>query len=185
MYVIGYIPLFHISWLATHWQLRLLLVAWVMGDGESLTHWGLATHICIGKLTTIGSDNGLSPGRRQAIIWPIAGNIGNGPLGTNFSEILIRIQTFSFKKMHLKMSSGKWRTFCLGLNVLTHWGPVKHIYICITNPWLFLIIGPLIGLWSKFEAKYNNLYPKKANFEKCISKCCLQNHNYFVSSSIS
>ena len=41
-------------------------------------------------------------------------------LGTNFSEILIEIQTFSFRKMHLKMSSGKWRPFCLGLNVLTY-----------------------------------------------------------------
>ena len=40
------------------------------------------------------------------------------PLGTNFSEILIGIQTFSIKKMHLKMSSAKWRPFCLGLNVL-------------------------------------------------------------------
>ena len=26
---------------------------------------------------------------------------------------------FSFKKMHLKMSFGKWRPFCIGLNVLT------------------------------------------------------------------
>ena len=26
-------------------------------------------HICIGNLTFIGSDNGLSPGRYQAIIW--------------------------------------------------------------------------------------------------------------------
>ena len=33
-----------------------------------LTHWGRVTHICITKLTNIGSDNGLSPGRRQAII---------------------------------------------------------------------------------------------------------------------
>ena len=29
-----------------------------------LTHWGRVTHICIGKLTIIGSDNGLLPGRR-------------------------------------------------------------------------------------------------------------------------
>ena len=34
-----------------------------------LTHWGRVTHICVGKLTIIGSDNGLSPDRRQAIIW--------------------------------------------------------------------------------------------------------------------
>ena len=74
----------------------------------SLTHWGRATHICVGKLTNIGSDNGLSPGRRQAIIRTIAGILSIGPLGTNFSEILIGIQTFSFKKMHLKMSSAKW-----------------------------------------------------------------------------
>ena len=76
-----------------------------------LTHWGWATHICVGKLTTIGSDNGLAPGRRQAIIWTNAGILLIGPLGTNFSEILIGIQTFSFKKMHLKMSSAKWRPF--------------------------------------------------------------------------
>ena len=83
-----------------------------------LTHWGRATHICVGKPTSIGSDNGLSPGRRQAIIWTNAGLLLIGPLGTNFSEILIEIQTFSFKKMDLKMSSAKWRPFCLGLNVL-------------------------------------------------------------------
>ena len=74
------------------------------------------THICVGKLTTIASDNGLSPGRRQAIIWTNAGISLIGPLGTNFSESLIGIQTLSFKKMHLKMSSAKWRPFCLGLN---------------------------------------------------------------------
>ena len=40
-----------------------------------LIHWGRVTHICIGNLTIIGSDNDLSPGRRQAIIWtkPIMG----------------------------------------------------------------------------------------------------------------
>ena len=83
-----------------------------------LTHWGRVTHICVNKLPIFGSDNGLSPGRRQAIIWTNAGILLIGPLGTNFSEILIVSHTFSFKKMHLKMSSAKWRSFCLGLNVL-------------------------------------------------------------------
>ena len=41
-----------------------------------------------------------------------------GPLGTNFSAVLIEIHTFSFKKMHFQMSSAKWRLFWLGLNVL-------------------------------------------------------------------
>ena len=85
---------------------------------QSLTHWGRVTHICVDKLTIIGSDKGLSPGRRQAIIWTNAGILLIGPLGTNFSEILIVIETFSFKKKHLKMLSGKCRPFCLGLNVL-------------------------------------------------------------------
>ena len=30
-------------------------------------------YICVGNLTIIGSDNGLGPGRRQAIIWSNAG----------------------------------------------------------------------------------------------------------------
>ena len=76
------------------------------------------THICVGNLTIIGSDNGLSPGRRQAITWTNVGILLIGPLWTNFSERLIEIHTFSFNKIHLKMSSGKWRPFSLGLNVL-------------------------------------------------------------------
>ena len=75
-------------------------------------------HICVGNLTIIGSDNGLLPDRRQAIIWTNAGLLLIGPIRTHFSEIWIEILTFSFKKMHLKISSGKWRPFCLGLNVL-------------------------------------------------------------------
>ena len=94
-----------------------------------LTHWAWVMHICVNKLTSIGSDNGLSPGRGQAIIWTNAGILLIEPLGTNLSEILIKIQIFSFKKMHLKMSSGKWRPFCLGLNVLTHWAWVMHICV--------------------------------------------------------
>ena len=78
------------------------------------------THICISDLTIIGSDNGLSPGRRQAIIRTNAGILLIRPSGTNFSEILIEILIFSFKKMPLKISYAKRRPFCLGLNVLIH-----------------------------------------------------------------
>ena len=45
-----------------YWRIYALL------DHDELTHWGRVTHICVGKLTIIGSDKGLSPGRRQAII---------------------------------------------------------------------------------------------------------------------
>ena len=87
-------------------------------DTHKLTYWGRVTYIWVGNLTIIGSNNGLSPDRRQASIWPNARILLIAPLGTNFSEILNGIQTFSVKKMHLKMSSAKWRPFCLGLNVL-------------------------------------------------------------------
>ena len=68
---------------------------------SELTHWGRVTHVW-----------------RQAIIWTNAGLLLIGPFGTNFSEILIEILAFSFKKMRLKVSSAKRRPFCLGLNVL-------------------------------------------------------------------
>ena len=75
-------------------------------------------HICVGNLTIIGSDNGLAPHRRQAIIWTNAEILLIGHIGANFSEISTKILTFSFKKMRLKASSAKWRPFCLSLNVL-------------------------------------------------------------------
>ena len=76
-------------------------------------------HICVSQLINIGSDNSLSPDWRQAIIWNNDGILLNWTLGTNFSETLSKIDTFSFKQMRLKMSSGKWQPYCLGLNVLS------------------------------------------------------------------
>ena len=73
----------------------------------SLTYLGQVKHICVGKLTIIGSDYGLAPGRRQAIIWTNTGILSIQTLRTNFNEILSEIHTFSFKKMPLKMSSAK------------------------------------------------------------------------------
>ena len=80
-----------------------------------LTHWGRMTYICVSNLPTIGSDNGWQPKQRQAIIWTNAGILLVGPSETDFSEIVIENV---FKKMRLKMSSGKWQQFCVGLNVL-------------------------------------------------------------------
>ena len=61
-----------------------LTCTWFIGSWN-LSYW--VTHISVSKLTTIGSDNGLSPGRRQAIIWTNAGILLIWPLGTNFIEI--------------------------------------------------------------------------------------------------
>ena len=116
---------------------------------SSLTHWGRVMHICVVKLTIIDSDNGLSPERRQAIIWTNAGILLIGPLRTNFSEILIGFQTFSFKKMRLIMSSAKWHPFCLGLNVLKFLGGAHHQGKTTTwngsrphRSWRFVILDP-------------------------------------------
>ena len=83
--------------------------------------------VCVGKLTTIGSDNGLAPGRCQVIIWTNAGILLIGLWGTNLSEILLEIYIFSFKKIHFKMPSGKRRPFCLSLSELNQ--PVWDIFL--------------------------------------------------------
>ena len=67
-----------------------------------LVHWVPVTHVCVSKTTIIGSDNGLSPGRRQAIICTDAEILLIEPLETNFNEMLFETHTFSFKKIRLK-----------------------------------------------------------------------------------
>ena len=133
----------------------------------ALTHWGRETHICVSKLTSIVSDNGLSPGRRQAIIWTNAGILLIGPLGTNSREILIRIRTFWFIKTHLKMSSGKWRPFCLGLNVLKFRQPqlgsgllmaqsfFPHRHVAKTPPFTLLFSTLLVPSGADFIPALN------------------------------
>ena len=84
------------------------------------THWGRGTHIIVGEHANIDSANGLAPNPRKTIIWTNAWILLTEPLATNFNETIIEIHTFSFKKMHLKLSSGKCRPSCLGLIVLKH-----------------------------------------------------------------
>ena len=92
-------------------------------------------HICVSKINIIGSDNSLSPGQHQAIIWINAGILFIWPLRTNFSEIYIDIHISRFKKMHLKMSSAKCRPFFLGLNVLTGLYNTADQSLPVMQPW--------------------------------------------------
>ena len=103
----------------------------------SLTHWGWVTHICISNLTIIDSDNGLLPVLCQAIIWTNAGILLIGPLETNFSEILIEILTFSFKKMRLKVPS-----FSPGKDGSINWEPEQN-----NQHWVYSIL-PCNLLWQ-------------------------------------
>ena len=112
-------------------------------------------YICVSKLTTIGSDNGLSPDRRKAIIWTNDGILLIGLVGTNFSETLVETLKFSFKKMHLKVSSAKWRRFSLGLIVLrikNHWNFNKSIRIFLQNivyKMTAVLVWRMAYAWSK------------------------------------
>ena len=132
------------------------------------------THICVSNVILIGSDNGLSPGQCQAIIWTNAGILLIGRLGTNSNYILIEISTFSFKGMHLNMSSGKWLLLCRGLNVLkklcghchhhNHVWDFVIIFIVITNshktaPRLYISYSCVnasdVSLWNVNKAFYS------------------------------
>ena len=139
-------------WLTSNWKKKMCLKmsstkyfvhtqCVTMGKRHmALTHWGWVTHMCVSKLTIIGSDNGLLPGQRQAIIWTNVGILLIIPLGTNFSEILIEIYTYSFKKMHLKISSRKWQPYYLGLHVLMH--DFNKPHFTLRNKWLELKYHP-------------------------------------------
>ena len=76
--------------------------------------------ICVGNLIIIGSENSLSPGRRQAIIWTNDGILLIGPLGTNFSEILIEnswgfLQENAFENIICEMAAILWEPQCVNL----------------------------------------------------------------------
>ena len=142
-----------------------------------VTQWGWVTHICVNKLTIIGAYNGLSPGRHQAIIctWTNAGICLIRPLGTNFGEILSKIRVFSFKKMHLKMSSAKWRQFFLGLNVLVNntaqhsSGLSSNIYTNFIVLWLYTVtvvyFWPTLDTWpDEMLKRFVNPYNETPNY---------------------
>ena len=90
-------------------------------------------------------------------------DIVNWTIGTNFSEIAIEIQTFSFKKMHLKMSYGKWRPFCLGLQCVKLWMPhpgstlIVYIYTSDFNDILIaeIIMSIFLGVLIQLRIKYH------------------------------
>ena len=117
-----------------------------------LTHWGRATHICVGKLIIIGSDNGLSPclspGWGQAIIWTNAGILLIGPLGTNFSEILIEIKENVFESVICEMAAILSRPQCVNtLRPQQNGQYFAHdiLKFCSAFPWMAAIV-----FWYRF-----------------------------------
>ena len=123
-------------------------------------------HICISKLTIIGSDNGLSPGRREAIIWINAGILLIGP---NFSEILISIQTFSFKKNAFE------NVICEMASILSRpqWVNQSFTPLCLHH-----VVNPYIKLAPQYpEVKRWNGAIKNERSNLNIIQWCIKQHN--------
>ena len=128
-----------------------------------LGHWGHVMHIYFSKLTIIGSDNGLSPGWRQAIIWTNVGILFIRNLGTNFSEILIKIYSFSFKKMHLKMLSENWQLF--------HFGRQSALLLLSDNGNHNATPVYTYGRYFRYHAfRYRNFTELSSDIAKCYAK---------------
>ena len=129
----------------------------------NITHWGWVTHICVGSLKIIGSYNGLLPGRSQAIIWTSAGILLIGRLGANLGDILIQIPRVSFKEIRLKVSSAKWRPFCLGLNVLMNKSHrYGHVWWHIHHSVIIAIVSATTrytNQWNTFSIRWIIDYP--------------------------
>ena len=104
----------------------------------------------------IGSDNGMSPGRCEYLnqCW----NIVNWTPRNKFQWNRIKVHSFSLKKMHLNMSSEKWRPFCLGLSVLR---PVRWILINIWKridwPTLHMVYTTFTESTS-FDCRWNSYH---------------------------
>ena len=135
------------------------------------------TDICVSKLTIIGSVNGLSPGRRRAIIWTNAEILLIRTLGTNFSEIRGKIHSFSFNKMHLEMSSANGRLFTLGLNELKR-SPVNIMLSCrqhyptpgCENQWIWVVVSKAVDTTGpNLHIGYNTLMSMTVARERTCS----------------
>ena len=134
-----------------------------------LTHWGRVTHICVSKLTIIGSDNGLSPGRRQAIIWT---NAGVSLIG-HFNEISIEIHTFfikenTFENVVWKMEAIVSQPQCANRNSVT----LEHIMISEGHYQSFM--SSLGTTWSSKFDQFNTWWcpQHKATLTQHQTKFC-------------
>ena len=152
-------------WLLWWWEMtscglvggcvRNVKVSWCSLRSKSL--W--VQDIVSPYLVIIGPGNGLSPWRCQAITWTNADVMSIRLTGRNFNKILIEIQKYSLKNV-CHCCSKCW-SFCLCLNVSTHWGRVMHI--CIST---LTIIGSDNGLLPIFLLIIRKFY--KHSCKKCM-----------------
>ena len=143
-------------------------------------------------LTTISSDNGLSPGRRQAIIWTNTGILLIRILGSNFSEILIEIHTFSiqehaFENVVCEMASILYRPHCVKQTRLQRWGSGVGIPGFLFVKWAVRLT--FSNLWrSKLVQKYsriiNTLGPWDGLIQQTLSNAFYSKNIYICKSYV-
>ena len=118
-----------------HWISSLVTHVPIHAVTIYLTHGGWMTNRCVSELFIVGSDNGLSPGRRQTIICTNAGMLLIRPLATNFCEILIEIkyifiQEIAFWNVLWKMATILSRPQCIDTtNEFTSWPKSRYWWL--------------------------------------------------------
>ena len=138
--IVNSTPMHKIKWnlITIHFHSRIYIWKCLQNVGHFVqasmwTYWGRVMYICVSRLTIIGSDNGLTPGRHQAIMWTIAGKLFIGPLGFHWN--LNQNSYILIQEMHLKMSSRKcWPFYMLhgkydgcGFRITTSLSPTLNI----------------------------------------------------------
>ena len=143
------------------------------GSFYFLTHWGLVTKYGLIDLVQHRSGNGFLSIWCQAITLTNVHLSTIGPQGTNFNEIWTKVRSFSFKKIHLKMSSAKCLPFCSGLNVLTMM--FHFLHLLIPSPSFILIF--ILIFTSLIDITFVH-----SNF--CRTRCLLLQVHQIMSSKL-
>ena len=147
---------------------------------QCLTHWGQVMHICISKLTTIGSDNGLSPNRRHAIIWTNAGILFYWTLRNKLQWNLLRnscifIRENAFENVIWKIAAILSRPQCVKLSwqgqlqllsviVVIQVAEVAQIAKFMGPTWgppgsCRPHVGPMLAPWTSLSGRLLALHP--------------------------
>ena len=135
---------------------NLYNVNWLLSarkDNLLLTHWGRVEHICISNLAITGSDNGLSPGRRQAITRTNAG-LGNKLQWNLNRNWYIFIQENAFESVLCETAAILSRPQCVKRYVMKFDCFLQHMSTsCWSHP-----VGPTVHQQWKPEGYFTNKY---------------------------
>ena len=131
-----------------------------ISNDQMLIYWGRVTHVCVSKLTIVGSDNGLLPGRRQAIIWTNAGLFVNSNLRNKLQWNIkqnsdIFIQENAFENVVCEMAAILSQPQCVKVGrcvqgIISHTGNMNLLCSCILQRWMpFSVDCPFVRLMAE------------------------------------